>query len=56
MIAIYANNTGQDIREFEPVILEAIKNNGTFPDDYADIFVLTKTPEGSAVDWILNFA
>ena len=55
MIA-YMNNTGSDVREFDTVIMAAIANGGKFEEDYADIFTLTKTPEGSAVEYVLNFA
>ena len=52
---LYANNTCQDVRDFHEVILEAIKNSGVFPDDYTDIFQLIKTPDGSYVEWVLEF-
>lgn len=55
MIA-YANNTNKDITAFHAVIMEAITNGGEFGEDFADIFTLTKTPEGSAVEYVLNFA
>ena len=55
MIA-YGNNTNKDVSDFHSVILEAIANGGEFGEDYADIFTLTKTPEGSAVEYVLNFA
>lgn len=55
IIICYANLTGQDIRPIHSVIMEAIRNNGVFDEDYADIFKLTKTPKGSAVDWVLDF-
>jgi len=56
METIYMNNTPADVDIFHKVILEAIANGGAFGEDYADIFTLTKTPEGSAVAWVLNFA
>ena len=52
----YADNTGKDTRDFHPVIMEAIANGGKFDEDFADIFTLTKTPEGSAAEYVLNFA
>ena len=52
----YIDNTGKDIREFHPVIVEAIANGGKFDEDFADIFTLTKTPEGSAAEYALDFA
>jgi len=55
MIA-YGNNTNKDVRAFHSVILEAIANGGVFGEDYSDIFVLTKTPDGSAVEYVLDFA
>jgi hypothetical protein len=53
---LYINNTNQDIRAFHLVIVEAIKNCGVFREDYADIFNLRKTPEGSACEWALELA
>lgn len=53
--AAYANATCKDVRDFHPVIMEAIESGGKFGEDYADIFKLTKTPEGSAVDYVLDF-
>lgn len=52
----YVNNTGTDTRDFHSVIANAIANGGVFDEDFADIFVLTKTPEGSAAEYSLNFA
>jgi hypothetical protein len=52
---LYVNNSDQDIRDFHGVILEAIKNDGVFSEDYVDIFQLARTPEGSYAEWILDF-
>lgn len=52
----YMNNTGSDVRLVHSKIIEAIANGGVFGEDLADIFTLTKTPEGSAVEYALNFA
>ena len=52
----YVDNTGTDTRAFHSVIMKAIANGGAFGEDFADIFVLTKTPEGSAAEYSLNFA
>jgi hypothetical protein len=52
----YMNNTTSDVSMFHAAIMDAIKNGGVFGDDLADIFVLTKTPEGSTVDYALTFA
>lgn len=52
----YVDNTGKDTREFHAVIMKAIANGGTFDEDFSDIFVLTKTPEGSAAEYVLDFA
>lgn len=52
---VYINNTGTDTRDFHPVIMAAIANGGTFNDDFADIFALTKTPENSAAEYALDF-
>ena len=49
-------NTGSFITNFHEVIMAAIANGGVFDEDYADIFVLTKTPEGSRCEYVLNFA
>ncbi len=51
----YINNTNQDLRAFHAAIMEAIANGGQFTEDLADIFVLTKTPEGSAAVYALDF-
>lgn len=50
------NNTTADIRCVLPAIIEAAKNGGVLCEDLADIFTLTKTPAGSAVEYVLNFA
>lgn len=45
-----------DVSPYHAVIMAAIKNGGVFDEDFADIFKLTKTPEGSACEYILTFA
>ena len=52
----YANNTNENIAGYHSVIMAAIANGGVFDDDFADIFALTKTPAGSPVEYVLNFA
>lgn len=52
----YCNNTNMDVSGFHSVIMEAIANGGEFSEDYADIFTLTKTPDGSAVEYVLDLA
>ena len=52
----YANITNKDISGFHSVIVAAIQNGGVFDEDFADIFKLTKTPEGSRCEYVLNFA
>lgn len=52
---LYIDNTGADTREFHAVIAEACRNGGEFGEDYADIFTLTRCPEGSACAWSLDF-
>ena len=52
----YLDNTGSGTHDFHPVIMRAIANGGVFDDDFADIFKLTKTPDGSAAEYILTFA
>ena len=54
MIA-YMNNTNQDVTKFHSVIMKAIANGGVFDEDFADIFKLVKTPEGSAAEYVLYF-
>ncbi len=56
MTYAYIDNTGKDTRDFHAVIMAAIANGGEFGEDYADIFTLTKTPEGSAAEYSLDFA
>jgi hypothetical protein len=51
----YANNTNVDVSMFHSIIVEAINNGGVFGPDFSDIFALTKTPNGSAVKYILDF-
>lgn len=53
---VYANATGKDVSAFHAVIMAAIKNGGQFSEDYADAFKLTKTPDGSAAEYVLSFA
>ncbi len=48
----YINRTGQSLGAFDRAILDAIANGGTFREELADIFVLTR-PAGV---WILDFA
>ena len=53
----YVNNTGSDVTVAHPAIMLAIKNNGVFVDeDFADVFTLTKTPDGSDAEYALSFA
>ncbi len=52
----YAVNVNRDVGYLHEVIMEAIANGGEFDEDFSDIFVLTKTPEGSAADYVLNWA
>lgn len=54
MIA-YMNNATADVSKYHSVIMDAIKNGGVFNEDFADIFKLIKTPEGSAVKYVLDF-
>ena len=55
--AYMVNITGSTaVSQFHSVIMEAVANGGKFNEDFADIFKLTKTPEGSTVDYILTFA
>ena len=56
MNTTYMINANADIAAYHQVIIAAIKNDGVFSEDFADIFTLTKTPEGSAVAYILDFA
>jgi hypothetical protein len=52
----YMNNTNKDVSGFHSVIMAAIANDGEFGEDFADIFTLTKAPEGAAVEYVLDFA
>jgi len=53
---LYANNTGADISMHHAAIVEAIENGGVFGEDYADLFAIAKTPEGSAAEYVVTFA
>jgi hypothetical protein len=53
---VYMNNTNADTTVAHAAIMAAIANGGVFNEDFADIFVLTKTPEGSDAEYVLNFA
>jgi len=53
-MASYTNATGTRMYEFHTVVLEAIANGGVFPEEYADVFQLTRNPEGSATEWRLE--
>lgn len=44
---LYVNNTNLNVAEFHKHIAEACNNDGKLPDEIADIFKLTKCPEGS---------
>ncbi len=54
----YAVNVtgGVDVSKFHSVIMEAIANGGQFNEDFADVFKLTKTTEGSSAEYVLTFA
>ena len=52
----YVNNTGSDVTVAHQAIMLAIKNNGVFDEDFADVFTLTKTPDGSDAEYALSFA
>ena len=52
----YGNNSNADTSFAHAAIMAAIENDGVFEEDFADIFVLTKTPEGSACAYMLDFA
>lgn len=52
----YIVNCNADVSGFHSVIMDAIANGGEFDDDYADIFTIVKTPEGSAAEYALYFA
>jgi hypothetical protein len=53
----YIDNTNANFTgEFHAAVMKAIKNGGEFDEDLADIFKLTKTPEGSAAEYALDFA
>ena len=54
MIA-YINNAGYDVSTFHAIIMAAMDNGGSFDGDFADIFILTKTPPGSAAKYTLSF-
>lgn len=51
----YVNRTATNVDAFHKVIVEAMRNGGEFPEEYADIFTLTDNPEGIRCAWILNF-
>ena len=53
---LYIVNAKGDVSAYHSVIVEAIKNGGVFGEDFADIFTLTKTPDGSAAEYVLDFA
>ena len=53
---LYIVNASADVSAYHSVIVEAAKNGGVFSEDFADIFKLTKTPEGSDATYILDFA
>jgi hypothetical protein len=54
MIA-YIDRTGADTRQYHAAIMAAIANDGKFPEEFADIFALTRTPTGSKAEWFLDF-
>lgn len=51
----YVNNTGADVTVAHPAIMLAIANGGVFGEDFADVFTLTKTPDGSDAEYALSF-
>lgn len=52
----YCNATCKDMRAFHEVIMAAVNNGGVFDEDFADIFVLRPTPDGSLSKYVLDFA
>ena len=57
--SLYANNCGDlgSVNLVHKIVVNAIKkDNGKLPEEFSDMFTLTKAPEGSAVDWVLNWA
>ena len=50
------NNTNSDIRMFDKVISDAIKNGGVLPEELADIFKLTPVKVGDETRWIIDWA
>lgn len=53
MVNVEGANT--DVSAYHSVIMGAIANNGKFDEEFADIFKLTKTPEGSDAGYVLEF-
>ena len=53
---LYVDNVGGATREFHKAIVEAIANGGKLPEELADVFVLRKTPAGSACEWAVDWA
>ena len=51
----YVNNTGADVTVAHQAIMLAIANGGVFGEDFADVFTLTKTPDGSDAEYALSF-
>lgn len=53
--ATWINNTNCDVRMFDHVIAAACnRGDGVLPEEIADVFVLVRTPPGSAADWRLD--
>lgn len=53
---IFANNTNADIRDFDNIIIDCVKNNKSLPEELADLFTLDIIEVDGLPRGILNFA
>lgn len=49
------NNTGRDLRMFEPAIKDSIANNKPLPEEIADLFTLTVVKAGDKIRGIIDW-
>lgn len=53
---IFTNNTGSDVRQFDKIIIDCVKNDKPLPEEIADIFTLDIIEVDGLPRGILRFA
>jgi hypothetical protein len=53
---ILANMTGEDLRGFDHVFLDAVRNGGVLPPELADLFTMTLVEVEDGIRGVIRFA